>query len=188
VGERAEALAEAGQCAAARRHYEEAARLGPYVPPVLMRIANFEIEQDRFDAAVPYLRRVVDLTDAYDGILFHYYARSGWPVERLFAEGLPEPSEALAHLALPAAGRHASAPDGVQRPAAEPARKLFRYLAATGHTGAEAGWRWLRERGFVDNECERAWREHLIGVRRDAPQASAEFAAVRGAYRDVHDR
>jgi hypothetical protein len=116
----AESLAAAGRTAEASSAFDHAIDLGPSMPPVLMRAANFEFTRSRADLGIPLARRVLEQTGAFDQILYSYLTR------------LNVPAAGLVGIAIPAAPR--------------PARSWMGWIGARGsEQNVEATWSWMRQ-------------------------------------------
>jgi tetratricopeptide (TPR) repeat protein len=115
----AELLALAGRNDEAAPIFEQAVRLGPSMPAVLMRAADFEFARGHPDRAIPLTRRILEQTPAFDQVLFSLLLR------------LKTPADALVGNAIPAEPR--------------PARSWLAWLRAQGSAeDLEATWSWMR--------------------------------------------
>ncbi len=84
-----ETLAEAGQGDAAGYCFGRAVELGPNIPPVLMRAANFDFAAGRTQDALSCTRRILRLVRDYDAVIFSTYARMGVPAAEVLERGFP---------------------------------------------------------------------------------------------------
>jgi hypothetical protein len=146
----AETRGAAGDLEGARAAFEQAARLAPHTPQVLIRIVNFEVAGGDLRRAAGHIRHIQELTPAYDNVLVRYVVRAGLPLERILREYVPEPGRALAG-----------------------------YLIAERHPDAAATYAWVRGRGGVTPALRDQWIEYLVAVRKDFAGAQAEWAAVQ---------
>ena len=87
----AETLAAGGEIAEARKAFAHSVRMGPNVPPILIRVVNFEVGNGQLELARPHIRHILELTSAYDNLLFRYVFRSGLGGKRILAEVIPDP-------------------------------------------------------------------------------------------------
>jgi hypothetical protein len=99
--------ADAAESENSETKFLEAARLAPHQPAILIRVANFYVGRDDYRGALPYLRRVLSLTQAYNGIVFNYYLRAGVPLATLIPS---EPKQSAAFLYHLMANQHPEAP------------------------------------------------------------------------------
>ena len=71
----AEAFAAAGDIPHARRCFERARQLGPHIPQIWVRDANFHWEIDEPDAALSASARVLATVPDYDAVIFSTFDR-----------------------------------------------------------------------------------------------------------------
>lgn len=100
--------ADAAEAENSEAKFLEAVKRGPNVPPILIRAANFYVSQNDYEKSRPYLKRILELSQAYNGIIFNYYLRSGVPPAALVPE---DPRQFRAFLYFLMAQRH---PDSTQ--------------------------------------------------------------------------
>jgi hypothetical protein len=177
----AESKAVAGDLTGARAAFARAVGLGPNVPPVLIRVVNFEVANGDLERVLPHLRHILELTPAYDGIAFRYLVRGRVGLDRVLSEVLPDPGVgSAAELAkkVRTGSGHASAPDGESRPRGDAARAWLAYLIADRHPEVERAWRWLDQRGGVTPELRNQWVEYLVTVTKEYPKALEAWATA----------
>jgi hypothetical protein len=186
----AERRGAAGDVTGAREAFTRSVALGPNVPPVLIRAVNFEVEQGELRRALPLVRHILELTPAYDNILFRYLARyrvqagngNGLEMQQVLQEAIPDPGEGTGGpVAVRSPAGHASAPEGEQRPKGDAARGWVAHLIAEKDPEAGEAWRWLAGRGGVSSELRRQWVDYLVAVKRDFPAAVEAWKPVAGA-------
>jgi hypothetical protein len=177
----AEQKGEAGDMAGAREAFRRSLQLGPNIPQVLIRYVNFEVANGQIVRVLPQLRHILELTNAYDNLVFRYVVRSEMDSKQVLAEVIPDPgrgsAEEMAKRAA-GAGGHATAPDGEGRPRGDAARAWTSYLLAERRPEAESTYGWLAERGGVTPGLRNQWIEYLIQVRKDYAKAVATWAAA----------
>lgn len=177
----AESLAASGEIEKARQAFAQSVRLGPNIPPILIRVVNFEVANGELDRSVPNLRHILELTPVYDNLAFRYLLRSTLSAERILHDVIPDPGTGSAvELARRVNGAkgHASAPDSDARPRGEAARSWVAYLMAERRPETERAMNWLQERGGVTADLRNQWIEYLVQVRKSYPQAMEIWAAA----------
>lgn len=149
---------------AARRCMTRAASLGPNIPPVLIRAANFHFAVDEPAAAMSYGRRILALIPDYDQVVFALYARMGIPVGDVLSSGLP--------------------------PALRPATSYFRHrLGRAPDADLALVWHWLAARQWTDDKLASEYVGHLLARRQylAAVQVwTAHLGPRRGPYPDTN--
>jgi hypothetical protein len=85
----AEALEREGRIPAASEAFDYAVTLGPHMPPVLMRAANFAFTHGERQRAWNLSRRILEQTDAFDEILFSYLQRTDGSTVELLGSVIP---------------------------------------------------------------------------------------------------
>ena len=176
----AESRAAAGDIEGAREAFARSLHFGPNIAPVLIRVVNFEMATGELERTVPVQRHILELTAAYDSVIFRYLVRSRMPLERIQREVIPDPGNGSAEIAAARAraiAAHAVLPDGESRPRGEPARGWVAYLIADRHPEAAKAYRSLSERGGVTAELRNSWIEYLVTVRKEYQTALDEWAA-----------
>ena len=153
-----DALVEAGQAERAQSCFRKALELGPNVPAILMRAANFYLRTDDARSALPQTSHVLKMAPDYDQVVFSSYTRMNLPVSEVLAGGIPEDKRA--------------------------GQAYLRYLLSNGAgvVDAERGWEWLAERRFTDDALAAAYLDFLASNRRYA-MASAVWAKYLGKRR-----
>lgn len=176
----AEDKASAGDIEGARKAFAQAVRLGPHIPPVLIRAVNFEVSNGKVESVFPSAKRILTLTPAYDGVLFRYLTKTTRGLTDVQTAVIPDPGTgSAAELARRArtAGGHATAPEGEGRPKGDAARAWVSYLIAERHPEAGLAWHWVEEHGAVTAELRNEWIEYLVNTRKDYAQAQAAWVA-----------
>ena len=175
-----ETLAASGDTAKAREAFAQSVRLGPNIPPILIRAVNFEVGNGELERAIPALRRILELTAVYDNLVFRYLSRSGMGVEEILERAIPDPGRGMTSEPARTGGAaraHASAPNDETRPQGEAARAWAGYLMAERRAEAENVFNWLQERGAVTQELRNQWVENLVQVRKQYQRAQEVWAA-----------
>ncbi|MBI2685987.1 MAG: hypothetical protein HYX27_06705 [Acidobacteria bacterium] len=177
----AEERAAAGDTTGARDAFGQAVKLGPNVPPVLIRVVNFAVANGELERSTPHVRHVLELTPAYDNVIFRYLSRSEMTVGRILKEVIPDPGSGLPDELTKqsdAAGNHASAPGGEGRPRGDAARAWVAYLIADRRPEADAAYAWMRQRDAVTPALRNQWIEYLVGVKKDYAGAMESWAGA----------
>jgi hypothetical protein len=114
-----------------------------------MRAAQQSIFDDNPAIAMSYMRRVLALSSDYDAFIFNFYL-SRFSFNEITHTGLP--------------------------PSPQPARRFFRHVAAAGVGTRElsAGWGWLVDGGYADEEMMSAYVGGLY-QRKEYAAAAAEY-------------
>jgi hypothetical protein len=146
--EMGEALAREGKADRAGQCMRRAAELGREVPPVLMRVAVHWMAEGEEREALPLMSRVLGQTEAYDGVVFSYYRRLEYDVDRVLESGLPA-SERAWHAYL---------------------RDLHRWARPED---AARAWAKLRERGWTTEELAGEHATYLVREERYRDAVSA---------------
>lgn len=170
----AESKATSGDITGARSDFARSVQLGPHIAPVLIRVVNFEVANGELERTVPLLRHILELTPAYDSVIFRYLVRSRMPLDRIQTDVIPDPGKGSAELAVARAkaiAAHAALPDGDARPRGEAARGWLAYLIANRHPEAPNVYRSLAERGGITPDLRNQWLEYLVAVRKDYQEA-----------------
>ncbi|HWE52091.1 MAG TPA: hypothetical protein VG273_20020 [Bryobacteraceae bacterium] len=137
----------------ATRAYEHAVELGPNIPSILMRAANFYVLQDKEERVASLGHRILRLTPDFDQILFVDYARM-------------DITNTDTTNGIPAEVR--------------PARSWMRWLLANGKPQEILnGWTWLRNHRLADDSTAEAlvrelWRRQMYGPAAEAWTVWAE--------------
>ncbi|MEN6601886.1 MAG: hypothetical protein ABFD86_05670 [Bryobacteraceae bacterium] len=147
----------------ARACMARAAALGPNIPPILIRAANFHFALDEPAAAMSYGRRILALIPDYDAVVFALYDRMSIPVKDVLAKGMPVESRA--------------------------GTSYFRHrLGGAPADELRTVWQWLAGRGWTDDKLASAYVDQLL-ARHDYAGAAATWAGHlgkrRGAYPDA---
>lgn len=148
----------------ARRAMQRAAELGPNLPPILIRAANFHFAMDEPGPAMRYGRRILELIPDYDAVVFALYARMRIPLTHLLAQGLP--------------------------PARRAAVSYFRSLPEGAAVGdLDMAWAWIGSRGWTDDALASEYVDRLL-ARTDYARAVRTWAdhlgKRRGAYPEAN--
>ncbi len=136
-----EQLDKAGYC------FTQAVQLGPNIPPVLVRAANFHFARRDRSAAMENTRRVLALVPHYDSWVFGAYHRQGIPVTEALSAGLP---------------------------ADKRARQAYtRHLMRTAtHKDVALSWELLLKENQADDTIAGQYVQYLLDQRRSAEAAS----------------
>src|SRR5579883_410398 len=157
----AEGLLDAGQQERGERAIERAAGLGPNLPQILLRAANFEFRTGADRAAAAYSARVLALTRAEDAAIFSSYNRFGISIETILADGLPQDRAAiLAYF------------DSV--------------LAAGAADDAAVVWAWMRQKSVTNEQIAAEYVFFLMARDRSQDAANVwkeQLATVEPGYR-----
>ncbi len=130
----AEALARDGRIPEASQAFEHAVSLGPHMPPVLMRSANFAFTHGERQRAWDLSHRILEQTDAFDGILFSYLPNGDNSTLDLLGSAIPSKPRA--------------------------ARAWLSWLRANGSDQAVLQtWSWMKRNELCDHQSavEAAW-------------------------------
>ena len=178
----AEERASNGDIGGAREAFARSVGLGSRIPPVLIRVINFEFVNGELGRAVPHLRQILELTSVYDNLVFRYLSRSSLGAERILSEVIPDPGKGSAE-ELARRGRvtggHARAPDGDIRPKGDAGRAWAAYLMAERRPEAEAAVEWLEKSGAVTAELRNQWIEYLVQNGKQYQKALETWAAAQ---------
>jgi tetratricopeptide (TPR) repeat protein len=90
--------ADAAEAENSEEKFLEAVKKGPNVPAILIRAANFYVARNDYDKALPLLKRILSLTQAYNGIVFNYYLRAGVPLAALVPSDPRQSAAFMYHL------------------------------------------------------------------------------------------
>ncbi len=157
LGERC--LAE-DRTAPARICMARAAELGPNIPPILMRAANFHFALDEPAAAMGYGRRILALIPDYDPVVFALYDRMAIPVGDVLARGIPQESR--------------------------PAVSYFRHrLGGAPADELKTVWQWLAGHNWTDDKLASEYVDQLL-ARQDYAGAAATWAGHLGKRRGTY--
>lgn len=130
--------ADAAEAEGSEEKFLEAARKGPNVPAILIRVANFYVARNDYEKALPYLSRILALTQAYNGIVFNYYLRAGVPLAALIP------------------------PDSKQSGA------FLYHLMSRRHPESPEVWKALEQKNQLNPDLTRDWINHQFELRRYA--------------------
>jgi len=83
------AMAKTGQYAAADYCFSKALTLGPNLPPILMRAADFYYSLRHTHHSLELRSHILKETDSYDASIFDWYAEKNLPVSEILSHGLP---------------------------------------------------------------------------------------------------
>lgn len=124
----AELLSARGQIAEATADFEHAVSLGPAMPPVLIRAADFDFSNHREDHGLQMANRILRQTDAFDQILFSDFVHSGSGTSTLLRTAVPATARA--------------------------ARSWLGFLRAQGGSDEDLlqTWSWMRQNGLADQK------------------------------------
>jgi len=85
----AQGLSVHGQTQQAQSAFDHAVSLGPGMPPVLMRAANFDFTHGRSEHGLLLSARILSQTSAFDEIIFSYLQRADVPAGTLAGTAIP---------------------------------------------------------------------------------------------------
>jgi len=144
----------------ARACMTRASQLGPHLPPILIRAANFHFALDEPAAAMGYGRRILALIPDYDAVVFALYDRMAIPVGDVLARGIPQESR--------------------------PAASYFRHrLGGAPGDELKTVWRWLAGHNWTDDKLASEYVDQLL-ARRDYAAAAAAWAGHLGKRRGAY--
>jgi hypothetical protein len=107
--------------------FDHAIDLGPNMPPVLMRAANFDFTHGRVERALPLSNRILADTPAFDEILFSYLTHTNLAMAQVLGA------------AIPASPR--------------PAQAWLAWIAANGSdSDVSDTWSWMKENRLLDQK------------------------------------
>lgn len=150
-----EALEEGGERHGARYCFLRAAELGPNLPPVLMRAANFHFAAGATADGLACTRRILALVRDYDAVIFGTWSRLGVPQEDVFARGFP-----------PVRGVRSA---------------YFRHVLSGGSApDAARCWAWLERAGEADDAAAARYAEFLL-AHKEYEAAASQWAHTLGA-------
>jgi hypothetical protein len=121
----ADSVALNGEWDKASAAFIHATSLGPNMPPVLMRAANFDFTHDRLSDGLVLSNQILRTTDAFNEVLFSYLTHSGLRMEKIVGIAIPT--------------------------AVSPAQSWLRWLGAWGSDAeVRETWFWMRQNRLVD--------------------------------------
>jgi hypothetical protein len=88
----AQVLSVHGETQPAQSAFDHAVSLGPGMPPVLMRAANFDFTHGRREHGFLLSARILSQTSAFDEIIFSYLQRADVPAGTLLGSAIPAAS------------------------------------------------------------------------------------------------
>ncbi|HZS50504.1 MAG TPA: hypothetical protein VFA54_06580 [Bryobacterales bacterium] len=149
-----QSLADSGQIDQADYCFARAAELGPHVPPILLRVANFYFAVQRPEKALVYASRVLEQGAAYDNLVFGTYSRLGVEFNSILKHGIPEDRRA--------------------------AQSFLKYTMQSGSPAqAQQAWKWIAGHSFADDPLANQYVEYLVRRKLYAEAAAAWSAYVR---------
>jgi O-antigen ligase len=149
-----EALRRAGRYSDAEYCISRGLALGPHIPPILMRAADFYYETHETGRALLPMSRVLADTDTYDDLIFGWYADKRLPAGEVLAHGLPPGQRAV--------------------------RAYMRDLIAGGLPGTKEVWTWITAHGSSDVRLAQEYVAYLF-EQRDYEAASRAWAQYTGS-------
>lgn len=114
--------------------FDHAIDLGPNMPPVLMRAANFDFTHGRVESALPLSNRILADTNAFDEILFSYLTHTNLAMAQVLGAAIPT--------------------------APRPAQAWLAWIAANGSdSDASDTWAWMKANRLLDQKSaeEAVW-------------------------------
>ena len=152
-----ESLLDSGQPETGRRCMVRAVELGPHMPQILLRAANFHFRLGDTDAALGYAARVLAMVPDYDAIIFNSYSRLDVGTDAVLNRGLPHDSRAV--------------------------QAYFRYTLSSGTPeDAASVWAWMRRNSLNDDRSADDYAGFLI--RRHLYQEAAGVWAAQMGTRE----
>jgi hypothetical protein len=151
-----DALLESGQVEGARYSFERAAALGPHVPPVLLRQANFYFRIADTQRALTAMSGVLRGTGEFDDIIFDSYRRLEINTNDVLRYGMPAEPRA--------------------------ARAYFRWAQSTLSVSAmRLVWSWMIARAIAEDRSAAGFVDLLLSrhLYEDAAQAWADYVGPR---------
>ncbi len=145
-----------GELKLARKCFANALALGPNIPPVLLRAAEFYYGVHETEQALRQTSRILGRTDTYDGLIFDWYEAKKVPVREILSYGLP-------------GGPRAS-------------RAYLRHLIGIENAaGSAEAWNWVVSHAYADDRLAVEYVDYLFsGEKYEAAAASwAQYAAGR---------
>lgn len=120
-----DALAANGDSVRATAAFDRAIELGPHMPPVLMRAANYYFTHGERAKALAVSAMLLRQTDAFDQVLFSYFRRLRIPASQLLGRAVPATARA--------------------------ARSWLDWVRANGSdTDILESWTWMKRNGLLD--------------------------------------
>lgn len=156
-GDLAEGLLREGHEDEARYCYSNALALGPQIPPILFRSANFYRVLRDDPRALGLGAQLMDKSDIYRPILLDWYRDQRFSVSDILSRGLPaEP---------------------------RPAQAYLRYWTAQGNVeNAETTWNWILSHHYADEPTTRDYINFLFGNAK-YQEAATNWALFLGDHR-----
>jgi hypothetical protein len=152
-----ESLLDSGQPDTGRRCMVRAVDLGPHMPQILLRAANFNFRLGDTDTALGYAARVLAMVPDYDAIIFNSYSRLDVGADAVLNRGLPPDSRAV--------------------------RAYFHYTLSAGtQEDAATVWAWMGRNSFNDDRSADEYARFLI--RRRLYQEAARMWATQMGTRE----
>jgi hypothetical protein len=143
----ADSLASGGERDKASAAFDTAVTLGPNMPPVLMRAANFDFTHDRIDEVISLSNRILRETDAFDQVLFSYLTHSGLEASSYVDRAIPK--------------------------APRPAQSWLAWLGVHGSDEqVRETWAWMKQNNLIDEKTAEdtswaLWRRGSFRVARE---------------------
>ena len=129
-----------GDLTRARYSFARARELGPELPGVLIRVANFHFGVEEIDQALNCSEHVLRIAPAYDELVFRSYDSAGVDARTVLEHGIPAEKSA--------------------------ARAWFRHALESGTArDAELTWAWLNRHGFVSDDDAVTYLDFLVKQR-----------------------
>jgi len=133
-----DALLAAGKVSEAKECFRRVEQAGPGTPQTLLRAAGFYLRLGETKDTLRLMSLILSLTPAYDSLIFSYYDLMDLPPDVILEQGLP--------------------------PGARAAQSYFSHVIKTKNIAAAGRlWKWLAERGFLDDALAGAYAQLLIG-------------------------
>jgi hypothetical protein len=156
----ADSVALKGEWDKASAAFVHATSLGPNMPPVLMRAANFDFTHGRLSDGLVLSNQILRNTDAFNEVLFSYLTHSGIRLDRILGTAIPD--------------------------AVSPAQSWLRWLGAWGSDAdVRETWSWMKQNRLADENSAvdlswMLWRRQSFRAAQDL--WSDWLASARGDY------
>ncbi len=152
-----EARLQAGEERQARYCFAQALALGPNIPPVQLRAAEFYYRVHETKLALKQTSLILERTETYDSLIFDWYKAKNLPVTEILSHGLP-------------GGPRAS-------------QAYLRYLMGIENTaGSVEAWNWAVSHSYADDRLAVEYVDYLFKY--EEYQAAAESWARYAGGRD----
>lgn len=153
-----DALLRDGRADEARYCFSNALSLGPEIPPVLLRSANFYHAVREDERALKQGARLLERSDVYQASIFDWYRDQKFSMNDILSRGLP--------------------------PGPRAARSYLHYWTALGNvSSAKTSWDWILVHQYADVPTAREYINFLFGDN-EYQEASTSWARYLGARKN----